>query len=161
MKRRRVPRNVAFSLLEVILAIAILAGAIAVIGEVTRNAMRNARAAAGMAKAQLFCESLMAEIASGLAAPEPVVEAPLDIVVDPNEPDWLYTVETETIDDAGLLAVRVTVRQDLPPEMNPPEVSMTRWITDAEAMLMAGTAEAETTATDTTSMESEAGNETE
>ena len=60
-------RRAGFSLLEVILAMAILAGAIAVLGEAGRLALRNAGYARDMAQAQLLCESKMAEIVTGIA----------------------------------------------------------------------------------------------
>jgi len=51
----------AFSILEVILALAILTGAIAVLGELGRLGFGNANAAQDLTKAQMFCERKMAE----------------------------------------------------------------------------------------------------
>ena len=56
----------AFSLLEVILALAILAGAVAVFSELSRGALENAGTARDLARAELLCESKLAEIAAGL-----------------------------------------------------------------------------------------------
>jgi len=48
-------KNRGFSLLEVILSLAILGGAIAVLGEAARLALRNAEFTRDMARAQLLC----------------------------------------------------------------------------------------------------------
>ena len=71
---RRAPRA-AMTLLEVILALAILAGSLAVLGELTRQGMHNAEAARAESEAQLLCESKLAEIAAGIAPPEAVTSA--------------------------------------------------------------------------------------
>jgi len=123
-------RRAGFSLLEVILAVAILAGAVAVLGELARLGIRNARIARDMTEAQLRCESLLAEISAGIALPEPIAGAPFAID-DPNAtPGWLYTIELATIDQEGLMAVRVTVHQDLPKRKRPVRFALTRWILD-------------------------------
>ena len=119
-----------FSLLEVILALAILAGAVAVLGELARLGIRNARAARYTTQAQLLCESKLAEITAGITMPEPVQGAPCENVVDPADPRWLYTIEVQPVDEQGLVAVRVSVKQDLPPENRPIGCSLVRWIVD-------------------------------
>jgi prepilin-type N-terminal cleavage/methylation domain-containing protein len=65
--RRR--RNAGLSLLEVILAIAILGGCIAVIGELVRLGARQAEEARELTTAQLLCESKLEEIAAGVSRP--------------------------------------------------------------------------------------------
>jgi prepilin-type N-terminal cleavage/methylation domain-containing protein len=117
-----------FSLFEVILALAILGGAIAVLGEGARLAMRNAQYAREMATAQMLCESKMSEIVAGLVAADPVQRAVLKNAVGDDEPAWLYSVETASIDENGLRSVQVTVRRDLPAEQHPAEFSLVRWI---------------------------------
>jgi len=137
--RRRAQRPVArrrgsagFSLLEVILALAILSGSVAVLGEVTRGAMENARIARDVTVAQLLCESKMAEVAAAITPAEMVTGVPFDETDDPALLDWLYTIEVESIDEeGGLLVVRVTVVQDLPAERRPVEFSLTRWLIES------------------------------
>jgi len=122
-----------FTLLEVILALAILAGALAVLGEVSRLALQNASAARDLARAQLLAESKLAEIESGITAPEAVENAAFDTSsasLDPAEPAWLYSISTQSTDEEGLISVRVTVTRDLPVGQHPVKFSLVRWLPD-------------------------------
>ena len=116
----------AFSLLEVVLALAILVGALAVLGELVSLGTRNAQRARDLTQAQLLCESKLAEITSGISPAEPVQRATFEY-----DPEWLYSIEFEQAGQEGLVAVRVTVVQDLPAEKRPAEFSLVRWIHDA------------------------------
>jgi general secretion pathway protein I len=119
-----------FSLLEVLLALAILTGAIAVLGELARIGLRCAAAARDLTQAQLLCETKLAEIISGIQPPTSVQKAQFE-KIDPSENlPWVYSIEEQTIDEEGLIAVRVTVTQDLPPEKHPLSFSLTQWIPD-------------------------------
>ncbi len=118
---------VGFSLLEVILALAILAGALAILTEVARMAMHNAGRARDLAQAQLLCEGKLAEILAGIEPAEPVSAVPFDTG---QVPDWLYSVEVASLDVDGLIEVRVTVEQDLPPERRPVRWTLVRWMVD-------------------------------
>ena len=126
-----------FSLMEEILALAVLAGAIAVLGEASRQALRNADAARNMARAQLLCESKLAEIVTGITPLQPVDKAAFDATttasLDPAEPAWLYSIETEPTDEDGLISVRVTVTRDLPAVQHPLQFSLVRWLPDPSA----------------------------
>jgi len=120
-----------FSLLEVILALAILTGAIAVLGELARQGVENARRVRDLSQAQLLCESMMSQITSGLVAPEAMQATALET----DDPDhlWLCTVEVDTVDEEGLLSVRVTVSQDTSTDSRPVSCSLTRWVIDPES----------------------------
>jgi hypothetical protein len=65
------------SLLEVILAIAILGGSLAVIGQLINIGARNAISARDLTTAQLYCESKLAEVSAGIELPEPTTASPL------------------------------------------------------------------------------------
>ena len=123
----------AFSLLEVILALAILAGAVAVLGQLTRGGLENARLARDQTLAQLFCESKLAEIAAGLAPLESQQGTPFEDSDDPAVLDWTFTVEVNPAAQTGLLEVRVTVSQDASLQSQPVEYTLVRWIRDPEA----------------------------
>ncbi len=132
----------AFSLLEVVLSLAILGGAMAVLGEAVRNAMENARIARDLTDAQLFCESKMAELEAGLLTTDPVSDMPieplsesmLESTSDPEDVTWLYSVVTDLVDDEGLVLVCITVSQDPDTVKTPVSFSMTRMVLD-ESMI--------------------------
>jgi len=122
-----------FSLLEVILALAILAGAVAVLGEIARHGIESTRIARDLTYAQLLCESKMAEIVAGIQLPDPVDRARIENIDDPTQLNWVYSVEAETTEIEGLLAVRVTVTQDMPEESRPVRCALVRWMSDPNA----------------------------
>ena len=117
-------KNRGLTLLEVILALAILAGAMAAIGEVMRSGMRNAAAARDLSKAQLLCESKLSEIAAGVLPPESVNDEPIE-----TDSDWVYSVTAAPLEQEGLLAVSVTVTQAIESQ-HPMSFGLIRWMRD-------------------------------
>ena len=113
------------SLLEVILAIAVLGGCMAVIGELVRMGVRNAEEARELTKAQLLCESKLEEVAAGVMPLESAANAAFEL-----DPDWSYTIETGSLDQQGLVQVRVTVQQVESDRLYPLTFTLTRWILD-------------------------------
>jgi prepilin-type N-terminal cleavage/methylation domain-containing protein len=122
-----------FSLLEVILALAILGGAVAVLGEAASLAMRNAEFTRDMARAQLLCEGKLAEIVGGITSAQPIQRAVIATAADASEPAWLYSVETAPLSEEGLMSLRVTVTRDFPAARRPVQFSLVRWIPDPNA----------------------------
>jgi prepilin-type N-terminal cleavage/methylation domain-containing protein len=98
-----------FSLLEVVLALAILTDS---------------------TQAQLLCEAKMDEIAAGITSPDPVQQVPFDCVVGDGDVGWVYSITQELTEEQGLDLVCVTVAQDLPLERQPVSFSLYRWIPD-------------------------------
>ena len=123
-----------FSLLEVILALAILAGAAAVLGEIARNGLESTRIARDLTYAQLMCESKLAEITSGAVGPDPVSSTAVDITEGSSRGGWLYSVEVDETDVEGLLSLRVTVTQDMPEDKHPVHCTLVRWLVDPDAV---------------------------
>jgi general secretion pathway protein I len=121
-----------FSILEVILALAILTGAIAVLGELGRLGFQNAKNAQDLTKAQILCESKMAEYTSGITPLQPVAAVAFDAIDqdNANSSTWVYSVDMQQIDQDGLDAVCVTVSQNIPAAQHPATYSITRWIID-------------------------------
>lgn len=136
----------AFSLLELILALSILIGALAVIGELMRGGLRNAQAARDLSQAQLLCETRLAEIQAGAASAEPAGQTAV-----PDYPGWLISVERETTSSqnsssssigqsptnaqgfsgaVSLYKVRVTVEQDPEQYRKPAKFSLSQWMID-------------------------------
>jgi len=124
---------------------AVLAGAVAMLGEAASMSLRNAQYTRDMSRAQALCESTLDEIIAGYIPPDPVQGTPVDSsTVDTSsvtsadtaasEAGWLYSIDQQSVDDeTGLLSVRVTVTQDLQPEQRPVSFSLTRWIPDPNA----------------------------
>jgi prepilin-type N-terminal cleavage/methylation domain-containing protein len=121
----RSTRRRGLTLLEVILAIAILGGALAVIGELIRLGSRSAAQARDLTTAQLYCESKLNAIAAGIEEPTAISAAPLD-----ESGEWIYFIEPQEIDEQGMLAVRVTVMQSPDLVARPVSFSLSRWIID-------------------------------
>ena len=139
-----------FTLLEVLLALAILVGSLATIGVLIDQGLKSAHRTAAISKAQLYCESKLAEISSGIMLPAPVTGAPLDI-----DPEWTYSVVvTPDSLDPALVSVRVTVAELVAPPLRPVEFSLVRWVTDPTA---ATTTSTDSTSTATTSSSTSAG----
>ncbi len=116
-----------FSLLELILALAILALAVAAIGQLVRLGLAHARHARELTKAELYCESTMAELAAGVLPLEGVSDIPIE-----QDSEWLYSVTVEPAAVDGLLVVTVTVYQAEPDPVRPIEFTLVRWLADPE-----------------------------
>lgn len=125
-------RRPAFTLVEIILALAIFAGAIAVLGELMRLSLRNAETARDVTHAQFLGESILTEIASGAVPAVAVSDAPCG-----TEIDWRYSVELLPTDTQGLVAVRVVVYR---PELThaASRFELVRWIEDPGVQLSTG-----------------------
>ncbi len=123
-------RHGGFSLLEVILALAILGGSLAILGNIIRIGTRSAREARGKIAAELQCQSILTEIAAGIRPSDMMQPTPVDYP-DP-EYAWMYTVESQAAEMEGLLVIRVTVFENKPLEADPIRVSLVRWMIDPE-----------------------------
>lgn len=122
----KTPRRKGFSLLEVLLATSILVGCLAVLSELAAIGRQHADDAEKYTVAQSICQTRINEILAGLARPDSVENEELE-----DHPDWLCSVDTESLAQPGLLALRVTVTENV--EDRPPrEFTAVRWIRDPE-----------------------------
>lgn len=122
-RRRRARRGL--SILETMLAIAILGGTLAALGELVRTGVRAAGHAQDLTTAQMLCENKINEVVIGL---EPLTGAQ---GVFPEDPDWAYSVVTEPVDQqGGLLAVICTVAKADDASPNPFTFQLIRWTVD-------------------------------
>jgi hypothetical protein len=145
------------------LALAILVGALTVLGEFARMGLRNAKTSRDLTRAELLCESVMSQIAAGVLTPDPVSDAQIidpvtrtsvsDTQMDDVAP-WVYSIESATIDEDGLLAVTVTVTQDLPPAQRPTSFTLVRWMIDPNLEYAGLAAAASAASTEESSSES-------
>ncbi len=134
-----VRRRGGLTLLEVILALIILGGALVAIGELIRTASRSARDARDATGAQVIADSLMSEIASGVVPAQPMERQP-----DPLDPDFVVSVMVERPTQAGLIQVMVLVeRVDAIAVGRKSEgFRLVRWMLDPGVELAAPAAEA-------------------
>jgi prepilin-type N-terminal cleavage/methylation domain-containing protein len=118
-----------FTLLEVILALAILAGALAALGEVMRLGDQTASMTEGETQAQILAASLMDELASGARQLMAVDQASLDANADP---PWVYSVSLENTGFQELVGVRVAVGQQLDARLQPARFELVRWMANPD-----------------------------
>lgn len=118
-----------FSLLEIVLALAILAGALAALGEVMRLGDQNAELARDETQAEMLADSVMSELVGGARLVGNVDASAFDLAT---EPQWLYSIVVEPTEYVELVAVRVSVTQDLPPELHPARCDLVRWFANPD-----------------------------
>lgn len=115
------------SLLEVILSIAILGGAMVVIGQLFNLGYRSALQARLRSDANMLCDSKMAELAGG------VIDATSTGVQQfPNNTQWTYSVDIQPSIQLGLLVATVTVEQSPDVTQTPISVEVVRFIPDPD-----------------------------
>ena len=115
-----------FTLLEVILAIAVLAIALATIGEVMRMAYQSADSAAAESEAQILAESILGELASGIRPAQAVQAAPLELG-DGRDDTWRYSIAIEPTARDEIVMARVVVESVREDTQNPPRVELAQW----------------------------------
>ena len=122
------PARAGFSLLEVILATALLMSCGIVLAELANIGRGHARAAEQLAAAQLVCQSRLNAILCGAASVEDVEDQPLDEL-----PGWLLSVDTRSVAVPGMVALRVTVAEEEDDQhQRPKQFSLVRWIRKPE-----------------------------
>ncbi|MGL6226874.1 MAG: hypothetical protein ACRC10_09665 [Thermoguttaceae bacterium] len=128
------------TLLEIILSIIILGGAIAVLGGVGRLGLQSAALARDITQAELLCESVVGQIRVGLIPLETTLETTFDSDYPDSqvnsqsgileEPRWFYSIEVGGTDEEGLVSVLVTVQRNQPDEPRPVICRMMFWMID-------------------------------
>ena len=133
------------TLLEVILSLALLGGAVAVIGELARASFQNARIARDTVQAELLAESILAKIQIGFIEMTPVFDVPVgsdrtDIIMDTHAVSeeststvlWFYSIEVNGVSTPFevdfLVEIAVTVRQNVPAGQQPVVCRLVRWL---------------------------------
>lgn len=118
MTRRFFPtQRSAFSLIEVILALAILAISLPMLGRLVGLGFQNARQSDGLSEAQMLAETVMEGIALGLIQPDPVIDQNISMMTDLNtfsveqDTEWVYSINWEPAPVDGLVMMMVQVRR--------------------------------------------------
>ena len=124
MKRR------GLSLLEVMLALTIFGMSMVALGELIRLGARCSTEARELTTAQLYGESIMAEIVAGHRMPDPVMEpTPVEIGASGVDPDWLFSIQVAPAEQPNLVSVTVLVERSIP-DRRRTTFSLVRWIPD-------------------------------
>ena len=105
---KKQPSRDGLSLLEVVLAIAVLGGAMAAIGQLINIGHSNALDARDLSEAQILCDTKISEVSAGVLPTNTVSGAPIT-----EAPGWQYTLTVAKHDSIdGLLVVDCSVNQD-------------------------------------------------
>jgi type II secretion system protein I len=143
-----------FTLLEIILALAILAGSLAALGEVMRSAGQNAAMTESETQAQILAASVMDELASGARQLSAVNQSPLD---SSSNPPWIYSIAMEDTGHQELVAVRVSIAQQLDARLQPARFELVRWMANPNYVPPEKTDESDTSTTSPSSSSSSSG----
>lgn len=130
----------AFTLLEVILALAILGGSVAVLGEIMSLADERGARAAAEAKAQMHAQNVMDQLLSGALELADAQQEPITSIDDVR---WLYSVTLLSGQVPEVQQVLVTVEQDLEAKFQPAKFQLVRWVllpTESSTLGMEGAA---------------------
>jgi prepilin-type N-terminal cleavage/methylation domain-containing protein len=112
-----------FTLLELILALAILAGSLAALGEVMRLAGQTALTTQGETQGQIIATSIMDELASGAR------QLSATSWTDSNyDPAWQCEIALEDTGYQELIGVRVSVAQQVEARLQPARFQLVRWM---------------------------------
>ncbi len=118
----------AFTLYEVVLAISILLGAMAVMGKLIATGSRAATRAQLQTHAMLLCQSKLSEVSAGVEPLTSVQGAPFDSTA----PGWIWSLDVAPGPRQDLLELHVQVV--LPGEGLTPraQTSLVRWMRDPQ-----------------------------
>jgi type II secretion system protein I len=114
-----------FTLLEIILSLAILAGSLAALGEVMRLADQNASTTRDESQAQILASSVMDELIAGVIPLAAVNHSPAAIDSDP---PWVFSIALEQTGYQELIGIRVLVEQQADPRLQPARFELVRWL---------------------------------
>lgn len=102
-------RRNGFSLLEILLSLAILGGALAVLSQIVGTGGDASRNARELSMARLLCQSKMAELLVSKVQPVAVPSTPLPSPDSESDTQFNYMVEVGQAPMAGLLTIRISV----------------------------------------------------
>ena len=104
-RNRRPPSG--FTLLEVLIATAVLLACMIVLTDLAHVGKSHARDAEDLAAAQLICQTRLNEM---LAGAKPIRATSQEY--PPELPGWILSVEVEPLKKSGLVSVRIIVKED-------------------------------------------------
>ena len=126
-KRRKM--RTGLSLLEVVLALSILAVSAALLAQITKQATDNGMMAQRLATAQMLCESKMSEVLAGAI---PLTASGWTSITDSGRKgNWQYQIKTESASRPNMIGVRLSVTDQPDSTTSNPELFfIVRWMID-------------------------------
>ena len=121
----------AISLMEVVLALAILAIASAYLAQAMQIAAQNAIRAQRLTQAELVAESVMNQVVGGLIPAQPVTWTPY--ISSATSSNWNYSLSIVPAEIQGIIGIQVGVQEPVAgavPGAQPADLIATRWIID-------------------------------
>jgi prepilin-type N-terminal cleavage/methylation domain-containing protein len=130
---RRISRatSFGFTLMEVILALVVLGGSAAILGEILRISNRHSIDARAETQAQILARSIVDEIVAGY------IEAndARDEVIETNDGvRWVYSITAGRSVIEGVIPLEVTVRQDIEERLGPVSYRLICWLPSVEEL---------------------------
>ena len=122
-------RRSGLSLLEVVLALSILAVSAALLTQITKQATDNGRMAQRLSTAQMLCESKMSEVLAGAI---PLTSSSWAQITDSRRRSaWYYKIQTSTAERPNMIGVRLSVTDQPDATSGNPELFfIVRWMID-------------------------------
>jgi general secretion pathway protein I len=117
-----------FSLLEVLLATAIMIGSAIVLMELVSIGSRHASAARDLARSQLICQTRLNEILAHVERIEPSRSTPCE-----DDPQWVVWVELRPLPQSGFVALEVSAAREPKPNKQSARFTLVRWIRDPQS----------------------------
>lgn len=130
LKSRRPNPKSGLTLLEVILALAILGVSLAILSQAMHLAAENGLRAEKLNAAQMICDSKMAEVVSGLVSLQTATSYQ-PVTLSFSDTQWYYMIMQTPNTQTKMVRIEVIVTDD--PQRTaerPIDVSMVRWIID-------------------------------
>ena len=134
--RHNVETRLAISLLEVILALAILGIASAYLAQAMQLAAQNAIRAQRLTQAELVAESVMNQVIGGVIPAQPATWSPYSSASTTGA--WNYSLAIVPAEMQGMIGIQIGVQEVVPNAvagMQPADLVSTRWIIDPSLML--------------------------
>ena len=117
------------SLLEVVLALSILAVSAALLAQITKQATDNGMMAQRLSTAQMLCESKMSEVLAGAV---PLTPSGWTSITDSGRKgNWHYQIQTESAARPNMIGVRLSITDQPDSTTSNPELFfIVRWMID-------------------------------
>lgn len=130
--RRPKTTHAGFSLLEVVLSLAIFFASLAILSQINWNATRAAVQAQLNAQALMRCEAKLQEVVAGAEVLADQQNIPFD-----DNAEWTWSLQTAPTTFPELLAVKVTVSRTGSSSLGNVSLSLQRWMRDPEVLIEA------------------------